>query len=138
MDPIGPLVDLGGNWRHAGMRHVRVDVHGCSPHEPPPAVPQRDFAHRRGASDRRRGLQVPLNTYVVGNGRLARACTGHETAGEKDGKQRASNGGGMLRSQTDAARWRCHAHVHWIFVSRDNGNMWKYIATTIGMNTMVL
>jgi len=105
------------------MRHVRLD---------------RDS----GAANRTR-LAV-TDSYTYGSIRTRLRCSriqneGHAkitsssavTAGDRTAQEQ--------RDQTAAGdTFRSHAHVHASLPALAGGNMWKYIATTMGRKTMVL
>jgi len=105
------------------MRHLRIAlqpgaVHGCavSAHQ---LEPHDDLCvHRR-----------PLWVEGPGNGYLGfpPAAASEQAAPRKD-----------PGDYTAGESLRCHAQVQVGLAGSAGGNMWKYIATTIGMKTMVL
>ena len=105
------------------MRHLRGALHvraggGCAV-----AVPHAELNDDLDAGGRPRRIDRPGDRDIgapaaaAGEDAAHRKNAGYHTAGES---------------------LRCHAHVQVGRAGSAGGNMWKYIATTIGMNTRVL
>ncbi len=113
----------GNDRRHARVRHVRLDRKLCAAYRTPLAVTDGHTYGGIRTNSRDGGIQGEGHAKVP-SGRAAAARD--RTAEEQ-------------RDQTAAGdTFRSHAQVHAGLPALAGGNMWKYIATTIGRKTIVL
>ena len=105
------------------MRHLRSALHLDTGHGRGVSSHDLELNDDVDAGGWLRRLKVPVDRYV---GALAAAAS-EDAAARKDGD-----------GHTAGESLRCHAHVHVGRAGSAGGNMWKYIATAIGMKTIVL
>ena len=104
------------------MRHVCLDLHACAPKRTIFVV-ERHADGRIGTDGWLGWIDDERHAHVTDG--IAAATRGH--------------GAEQQRDQTEAGdTFRSHAHVHAGRRAVAGGNMWKYMATTIGRKTIVL
>ena len=105
------------------MRHVRLDRDPGAAHRIRLAVTESDTYGSSRTDSRSGRIQNEVRAKITsGSAVAARNRTTEEQ-----------------RDQTAAGdTFRSHAHVHAGLPALAGGNMWKYIATTMGRKTMVL
>ena len=117
------LDDCPTDRRHPGMRHLRVALQLGAAHRCAVSIQEREAHDDFRFGRRPRWVQSPGDGYLGS----AAAAASEQAAPRED-----------PRDYTAGESLRCHAQVQVGRAGSAGGNMWKYIATTIGMKTMVL